>query len=335
MRRTVLLTLVLVAALLGAQVVATPPTAIERLRQQIEQAMRGARGDMGVAIKFLESGQQLEVNADQTFPMASTFKLPVLVELYAQQRAGKVDLDEEVELKPLDQHLGSGDIAVYFDLPGVRMTVRNVANMMMMISDNSAADLLLTKVGAANVNARLRSLGLNSIRVDRTCQELILDFNGADTEKLKGMLLNEMRPYMPRGRDATANETKFVADPRDQASPRDMVGLLEKLYRGQAVDAEASKAILDLMKRCRTGAARIKGMLPSGTVVAHKTGSLPGIVDDVGIIYLPNDAGHVAIAVLSKRTRAQTEDVEHAIAEIARYAFDYFYFTTAPAGTAQ
>ena len=62
-------------------------------------------------------------------------------------------------------------------------------------------------------------------------------------------------------------------------------------------------------------------------MVAHKTGTLGGVVDDVGIIYLPNGAGHVAIAVMSKRTRASLEDVERTIAHIARFAYDYFLFT--------
>jgi beta-lactamase class A len=81
------------------------------------------------------------------------------------------------------------------------------------------------------------------------------------------------------------------------------------------------------MKRCRTGAGRIKGLLPPNTTVAHKTGTIGGVVDDVGIMYLPDEAGHVAIAVLSKQTRATDVEVERAIAQIARYAYDYFTFT--------
>jgi beta-lactamase class A len=106
--------------------------------------------------------------------------------------------------------------------------------------------------------------------------------------------------------------------------------LLELLWQGKAVDAEASKAMLELMKRCRTGNARIRGLLPRDTVVAHKTGSLGGTVDDIGIIYLPQGAGHVTISALSKRTLADSANVERVIAEIARYAYDYFLFT-APA----
>jgi beta-lactamase class A len=291
-----------------------------------------------VWIKHLETGAEVGVRGDEPFPLASAYKLPVLVELYAQERAGKIRFSETYPLKPSDQHIGSGDISVNFDLPGVVLDIRNLANLMMMVSDNSATDILMNRVGAANVTARMRALGLKSIRVDRTTQELILDYGGHDTEKLKGLSAKELRPLMrrpqpePESARVTRDE-KYATDPRDQGSPRDMTRLMEMLWRGQVVDAEASSAILELMKRCRTGNARLKGLLPRDTVVAHKTGSVGGTIDDVGIIYLPHNAGHVAISVLSKRTRADSEDVERVLAEVARYAYDYFLFTSPSFGT--
>ncbi|MGH9384654.1 MAG: serine hydrolase [Vicinamibacterales bacterium] len=306
---------------------------LERLQLQVAEAIKPALGDVGVAIRHLESGVEIGVRADEPFPMASAYKLPILVELYAQERAGRVSLDELYTLSPREQHIGSGDLSVNFDLPGVTLSVRNLANLMMMISDNSATDILLTRVGAANVTSRMRSLGLNGIRVDRTTQELILDYGGQDTERLKGMLLQELRPLIRRPPEdeaqRLARDTRYASDPRDQATPGDMTRLLEMLWKGRVVDEAASRDILELMKRCRTGTARIKGLLPRDTVVAHKTGSVGGTIDDVGIIYLPHGAGHVAISVLSKRTRAESADVERVIAEIARYAYDYFLFTAA------
>ncbi len=330
------LVLGLVAASARPVAQAVPP--LDRLRLQIEHALPAARGDVGVSVKHLETGAEIGVRAEETFPLASAFKLPILVEVYAQQRAGKLSFDETYDLKQTDQHIGSGDISVNFDLPGVRLSLRNVANLMMMISDNSATDVLLTRVGAENVTARMRSLGFNGIRVDRTTQELILDYGGHDTARLKGLSAKELRPLTRREQESESaraeREERYATDPRDQASPRDMTRLLELLWRGQVIDSQASLEILDLMKRCRTGAARIKGLLPRDTVVAHKTGSVGGTIDDVGIIYLPHNAGHVAISVLSKRTKADSADVERVIAEVARYAYDYFVFTaTASSGS--
>ncbi len=329
---------ILALATTDGTLAASGPTPLERLQAQITRAAAGARGPVGVAIKHLESGTEMYVNADEPFPMASTFKLPVLVELYAKAQAGKLNWDEPVDIGPLDQHLGSGEIAPLFDLPGVRLSLHNVANMMMLISDNSAADICLAKAGAADVNARLAALGVKGIRVDRPCQELILDHQGADTAKLKNLTLKEIREATPRTGPLTdearwAQDDRYAADPRDQATPRAFVTLLEKIWRGEAVDRASSDAILETMKRCTTGAARIKGLLPRNTVVAHKTGSMGGVFDDVGIIYLPDNTGHVAIAVLTKSARAPSADAERAIAEIARFAYDYFLFTTAAATT--
>ena len=206
----------------------------------------------------------------------------------------------------------------------------------MLVSDNSAADMCLAKAGTADVNARLAALGIKGIRLDRPCQELILDHGGQDTAKLKDLPLKELRAATPRTERSDearfALDDRYAADPRDTATPRAFVTLLEKIWRGEVVDRASSDAILETMKRCTTGAARIKGLLPRDTVVAHKTGSMGGVFDDVGIMYLPEGAGHVAIAVLSKRARATSEQAERAIAEVARYAYDYFCFTAPPAG---
>jgi beta-lactamase class A len=307
---------------------------IDRLRSHIEQAMTGARGRMGVAIKHLESGTEIAVNADEKFPMASTFKLPVLITLYDKAKKGQLNWNESVDIGVRDQHLGSGDLSYLYDMPGVKLSMHNVANLMMMISDNSAADICLTKAGVDNVNALLKTLGVSDMHVDRPTQELILDYQQRDTASLKGMTLPEIQKAAAAGPRETANavearfarDDKFAADLKDQATPHAFVTLLERIWRGEAVDRESSLAMLETMKRCRTGAGRIKGLLPPSAVVAHKTGTIAGVVDDVGIVYLPDAAGHVAIAVMSKQTRATEAEVERAIAEVARYAYDYFTF---------
>lgn len=336
MRMRVVAALVVVFAMSAGLPARQAPAAtnLDRLRGRIAAAMTAAQGTVGVAIKHLESNVSLSINGDEPFPMASTFKLPVLVELHYLARAGRLNWDDRVEITSTDQHLGSGDITPLFDPPGVAMSMRNLANMMMMISDNSAADLCLARAGAAQVTARMRSLGIGGIRVDRSCQELILDYQGRDTARLKDLARDDLReamqrePRQPQGMEwRFAADDRVAGDPRDTATPNAMVMLLEKIWRGDAVDRAASDAMLELLKRCRTGTGRIPGLLPAGTVVAHKTGTLGGVVDDVGIVYLPDGAGHVAIAVMSKRTRAASDEVERTIAHIARYAYDYFLFT--------
>ena len=82
----------------------------------------------------------------------------------------------------------------------------------------------------------------------------------------------------------------------------------------------------DLLKECQTGPLRIPGLLPTDTVVAHKTGTLGGSTNDTGLVFLPYNAGHLAITVLMKDARAVTAERERVIADIARYAYDYFVF---------
>jgi beta-lactamase class A len=79
-----------------------------------------------------------------------------------------------------------------------------------------------------------------------------------------------------------------------------------------------------MMDRCQTGKSRIKGLLPQGTDVAHKTGSLGGVANDIGFITLPGDAGHIAISVFTKASNRPEDASEKAIAEIARTIYDYF-----------
>ena len=334
-RDRVLLTVGILLSIVGsATLVWAAPAGIDRLQAQIARASRAAQGSVGVAIKHLESGAEVYVNADESFPMASTFKLPVLVELYAKVKAGQLRWEQVIDVGVHDQHLGSGQLSYLFDPPGVQISLRNISNLMMMISDNSAADMCLARAGAADVNARLRDLGVQGLRVDRSCQELILDYSGQDTAKLEGLTLKELRealPQTPASEEARlAADDRFAADPRDTATARGFVQLLEKIWRGEAVDRASSEAMLDTLKRCQTGPQRIKGLLPPDTEVAHKTGTIGGVVNDVGIINLPDNTGHLAIAVLTKRTRASAEQVERTIAEIARYAYDYFYFTGQP-----
>jgi beta-lactamase class A len=263
--------------------------------------------------------------------MASTFKLPLLVEIMAQVKEGKFTLDAEVSVQRTDQHLGSGMLSS-LTAPGIKLSVRNLVNLMMMVSDNSATDMLLAKVGAENVNKRLRQYGIEGISVNRSCQELIMDWMGADYQKLKGYTLEqievESRKMPERSpEDRRESRRKFILDPRDQSTPAAMNLLLGKIYKKEILDPESCDLILSIMYKCQTGEGRIKGELPPGTPVAHKTGTIAGTFNDTGIITLPDSLGHVALTVFTKDFEDEAEDVERIIAEIARLVYDYFVFT--------
>jgi beta-lactamase class A len=114
----------------------------------------------------------------------------------------------------------------------------------------------------------------------------------------------------------TRSNPTFDDDPRDTSTPRAMGKLLYRIFNGEALGAEATRIIVGIMERCRTGEGRLRGRLPPGTVVAHKTGTIGGTVNDVGVLNLPEDAGRVVIAVFIKKSDAAIETRERAIAEI-------------------
>jgi len=315
--------------LAGAQAARDPGLA--RLEAEIQRLSAISGGKVGVGIVHLESGRELFVNRDEPFPMASTFKVPVAVQVLTLVDSGKVRLDSMITLAPSDLHPGSGTLTQLFNQPGVSLSVRNVMELMLLISDNSAADLMLRTAGRAPaVNARLATLGVKGISVDRPTVALIADALGVknlppENELTPQRFRELMRAVTPEDRKAAAES--FSHDRRDTSTPEGMARLLEKIWKRQALSGASTDLLLDIMRRCQTGPERIKGMLPPGVVVMHKTGTLNnGITDDVGIITLPNDAGHLVLTVFVKEAKVDEATQERTIAQIARAAYDYFTF---------
>jgi beta-lactamase class A len=300
------------------------------VRKQIEQALTPARGEVGVAIKHLESGEEILVNADKKYPMASTYKLPVLVEIFYQQAEGKLSIYDPVDIQPSDIHIGSGVMVAVWEPPwqssSIRVDIRNLIHMAMRVSDNSASDILLRRADAANVTQRMRMLGLDSIRVDRSTLEMILDQSGLDYAKYGALPAREVRKMLDAidARTAARADEEFNKVDKDTAKPSDINRLLEMLFRGEIVDRVASDQIIEILKECQTGNARIRGLLPPETTVAHKSGSISGSINDTGIVFLPFDAGHMAVTVLMRNTRGTTAARERVIAQVTRHAYDYF-----------
>ena len=313
---------------------AEPATAqIDASLARLERAMaRGstiAGGMVGATAIHIETGRTVSLNGDEPFPMASTYKVPIAIELLTRADAGTLRLDETIDLTPADLHPGSGTLTALFSQPGVSLSIRNLMELMLRISDNSATDRLLTRAGGSEgVTARMRTLGIEGIRVDRPTAVLIADRYGASLPAPETWTTEVFEQAFDAQSDEAraAAAIEFDLDPRDTATPNAFAGLLARLYQGELVSADGTALLLDIMERCLTGANRLKGLLPAGTAVAHKTGSISGTANDVGIITLPESAGHVAIAVLMKSSDRSSADRDRAIAEIARAVYDYFLF---------
>lgn len=320
-------------AIASAQTTATraaSDSALPRLEREIARLAQGASGIVGVTAIHLESNRRVSLNAGERFPMASTFKVPIAVQLLTRVDKGELRLDQMIQLQPNDLHPGSGTLTDLFNKPGLALSVRNLLELMLLISDNSAADVCLRLAGGPEaVTARMREIGISGINVNRSTARLIADRRGITQEVPESewsIALFEKLSAALKPEEIKAAATRFDADPRDTSTPDAMVNLLARIYRKDLLKTESAELLLDIMRRCRTGDARLKGLLPLGTEIAHKTGTIGGSTNDVGIVTLPDNAGHVAIAVFVKSSDKETSVSERVIAEVARAVHDYFLF---------
>lgn len=301
------------------------------LERELARLAEHSGGTMGVAAVHIESGRSAWLNPDEAFPMASTYKVPIAAQLLHLVDRGDIKLDDRIEIGIEEYSPGSGAIAKLLDDPGLSVSVLNLLEIMLLISDNTATDRLLDAVGGgAAVSERMTALGVDGVRVDRPTIRLIGDWMGV--EHMPSAAGRRWEDYLALVEDVPevdreAAALAFDRDPRDTATPRGMADLLGKIWRGDALGESSTALLIDIMERCETGLERLKGRLPEGTVVAHKTGTIGRTTNDVGIITLPGDAGHVIVAAFVKESELEVPERERAIAEAARAAHDYFLFT--------
>lgn len=327
MRRTLL-------ALLLATPAATLPAAPARaqvaqpaLARAFARIAAQTDGAVGVAVQRVGGGRLTTLNEGITFPMASTFKIAVAGAILTRVDAGELRLDQMIAVDP-KLLVQSAGIAEQTPHPGVSLSLLNLLELMLTRSDNTATDVLTAQAGGpAAVTAWLRRQGITGQRVDGDTAHLlyrVLDVTpgpGTYRENVEAAFAAD--PAKRAANKARVPNAAFNADPRDSTTPEAMVALLQRIRAGRAVSAASTKTLIEVMERCHTGDARLKGLLPPDTVVAHKTGTVKSVANDVGLVTLP-DGGQFAIAVYVKGDTKGTETQDRVIAEIARTAYDYY-----------
>jgi beta-lactamase class A len=298
------------------------------LDSEIARLAKISDGVVGMSALHVESNRRFAFHGEDRFPMASSFKIPIAVQLLDRVDRGELRLDQMVTIEPHDLHPGSGMLSSLLNKPGVVLSLRNLLELMLLISDNSATDIVLRLAGGPEaVTAKMRELGISGIDVNRPTVNLIADWIGAtlppESEWTPERFSKLLDAATPEQRKQASD--RFNQDLRDTSQPNAMAALLEKIYHRQLHKPETAALLLDILYRCQTGEARIKGMLPPGTEVAHKTGSIGGTINDVGILNLPDNAGHVVLALFVKQG-SKSEASERAIAQISRAVYDYFLF---------
>jgi len=317
---------------IASSFVAVQPTFAEEhnfqdVSQKLEKLSQGLVGRIGVAAQEIGSGESITVNGDDTFVMASTYKVAIAVTALRQVDEGKLKLTDLIDCPVEKMVPGPNPLVMNFLHPGIKLSVANLIEPMIVESDNSATDFLLEAVGGpAAVTKMLRDIGITDFRVDRDVSEILRDFYGL-----------EDRAYVSVATAAYAKDPTLILrqsdrnldyekDPRDQTTPKAMLQLLLAIDSGKALSETSREFLLGVMSRTRTGGGRLKGLLPKGTPVAHKTGTLGGVANDVGYVTLP-DGRRFAIAVFTKSSTTSEEDRSRAIAEVTRTLYDFYYLT--------
>jgi len=291
---------------------------MDTINNVVTSLVKDFRGVVGVGFKDLETGKEFYFNGDKQFLTASVFKIFVIIELYNQAIRGIVNLDERYTLSETDKVLGSGILQEMQE--GLQPTIRDLAKLMMILSDNTATDTIINIVGKENINKTIQEvLGLKNSKVMLTTGEILLDIAGAQDWKTARKNFEEMK-INKNGRWAT--DFRY----NDITTPKEMVKTLELLYKKEILTSEACEEIINIMKSCQTGGARIKRFLPENVKVAHKTGTMPGVVNDAGIIFTPK--GDYILVVFINRLDYETQPYvaigEDLISQISKTIYESF-----------
>jgi len=278
----------LAVAVAPAQTVTPAPEKRQVLWHKLENSIadvdRNLDGVMGVAILDLTDGHKFLLHSDDVFAQASSIKICVLAELYRQAQQGRLKLTDiytvsAADLVP-DSYIMSGLT------PGVtRITLRDLATMMVAVSDNSATNVLIDRVGMENVNALMDSLRLSHTRLRRKMMDL-----------------------------------KAASEGRENVStPAEMMSLLEAIYRGQVLNQEMTGDFFQVLSTPKD--SWIPRHLPDGLKIANKPGSLEGVRNDSGVIFV--DKRPYILCVMTTYLRRE-RDGEDAIGSISLAAWRMF-----------
>ena len=259
------------------------------LESEIRSITENSGAEMAVSALHLESGQRADVDADRIYPLCSVLKIPVLAEAFRQIEAGRFALHDRWELTTAEKNLPSG-ILVFFD-DGLAPTVKDLLTLMIIISDNTATDMVMHRLGEGSVTAAMHSLGLTDIHVPLTIRELFDDLLPS-SDPTQDMLALATAPRNRKGISYS------LGPDNDTGTTAALTELLARIWRGEVVNRAACDAMLDILLKQQLN-DRLPRYLPPGTPCAHKTGTLPGIRNDSGIIYAGENS-HVAVTVFSR-----------------------------------
>jgi beta-lactamase class A len=270
--RPLVLLALLIAGLDAAPIAAQrrPPADTAGLRRSIEQITRGYEGVVGVSVRNLVTDESLSIRGGETFPTASLIKVAVLVALLDEVEKGRIALDDPLTMIARDQVGGSGVLQHLHG--GLQLTVEDAARLMIVISDNTATNLLLDKVPMRTVWAKMDSLGLPHTRI-------------------------HSKTFLRSTSVAMDSSVKYGLG---VTTPDETVRLFALLHQGRAVSPRMDSLALAIL-RDNEDWNKLVRWLPDGATAAHKSGDVDQSRNDCGILYGPD--APVAVCVMTRENR--------------------------------
>ena len=283
----------MIAILLASTLVAQSATPAATLESRVRGIISASGAEVAVAYRTLDGSRELLIDPDRPFHAASTMKVPVMIELFRQAHEGRLSLDDRLPVRNEFHSLADGstfslsvgddsDAEVYAAV-GQTLTLRQLCEAMITVSSNFAANLLIERLGVANIQRTVKALGGDGMQVLR----------GVEDQKAFDLGLN--------------NTTTALG----------LLVLLQRLAHGTAVDAQADAAMIDILKRQKFNDA-IPAGLPDGTPVAHKTGNITRIHHDAAIVY----ASRPYVLVLLVRGVEDQKKSAVLMAELSRTVYE-------------
>lgn len=322
-------TLALVPILMIAAASAQTPSApkpLDLLKHRLEIISQGVSADWGIYVKSLDTGEEIAINADREMDTMSDIKIPLLVDVFRQVDAGRLNPADRIVMRTADKRFGTGVLRTLDD--GLNLSFHDALMLMIIQSDNTATDMAFARAGGPeHVTRTMHQLGLDSVIATGTTFDWFRALAEAGDPSYAKLTPAELftKGFPNKLTDAEVEKFHFEGKhPFGLSSARDMGRLLEMIATNKAASTKSCKEMLRLMgmQQMRT---RIPKYIEDDANTPHKTGDFPPyIANDVGLIETP--AGRVVVVFFSAHHRGFYSELEDAIARMSEQVWDYFNY---------
>ncbi len=267
------------------------------LQHKMETIINSQKADVGVSVLFLEDGKSVSVNGNQHYPMQSVYKFHLALAVLDQVDKGRFTLDQGIFIKKSDLLTNTwSPLRDKYPDGNVTLPLSEIIRVTVAESDNNGCDILFRLVGGPNmVHQYISKLGIKDCAIVGTEEDMHKD----DQEQF-----------------------------RNWTTPKAANALMEKFYKGQVLKKSTGDFLMKTMERTVSGPNKIKGLLPKGTIVAHKTGNSginkAGVMaasNDIGIVTLPNGK-KILVSVFVSMSKDGEQKIDQIIAQLAKVAWD-------------